>query len=155
MGRVYNVKFCVIDLRPYEHETKKFVAGRKGFMACEFATQSQEDWFKYKIVDEDTRLNKTRIIQADKTQCCDILLNEIANKQTFIFPSSTKGDNVFINQMCAPVRIEKQDKEKGDIRAIYGNGNRPDHYFFACVYLLLAFQLKRAGAAVASKFLFT
>lgn len=143
----YNVKYCVIDLRPYEHEVKKFIDGRRGFMACEFATQGQEDWFRVSKVDQETRTRLTNIVKADKTQCCDILINEITQKHSLVFPASVKGDNQFISQMCAPVRMDKEDKEKGDIRAIYGNGGRADHYFFACVYLLLALQLKRSVVA--------
>lgn len=150
----YNVKYCVIDLRPYEQEVKRFIGGRRGFVACEFNTGHQEDWFRFLIADEDTRGEKTRMVKADKTQCCDILINEIANKHTFVFPSSVKGDNLFISQMCAPVRMEKTDKDRGDITAIYGNGGRADHYFFACSYLMLAFQLKRSASVLASKLSF-
>ena len=50
--RRYNVKSCVIDLRPYQEEVKKFIAGKRGFLAAEFATQPQEDWFKFLVADK-------------------------------------------------------------------------------------------------------
>lgn len=139
----YNVKYCVIDLRPYEHEVKKFIGGNRAYMACDFNTGNQEDLYKIILVDEDTRGATQRIIKADKTQLSDLLINEIAAKKNFIFPGSARGDEQFIKQMCAPVRMDKTNKETGDIKAVYGNGGRGDHYFYACSYLLLALQLKR------------
>jgi hypothetical protein len=133
----------VIDLRPYENEVKRFIGGKRAFAACDFNTGNQEDWYKIITMDQETLNSTQRVIKADKTQSCDILIQEIMGKRNFIFPGSVKGDNVFINQMCAPVRIDKTHKETGDIKAIYGNGGRADHYFFACVYFLLALQLKR------------
>ncbi len=139
----YSVKYCVIDLRPYEQEVKKFIGGNKSFMACDFNSGNQEDWYRLTKVDSETTDKSLRVIKADKTQCCDILIREIMGKKAFIFPGSTKGDSMFMNQMCAPVRVDKTDKDTGDIKAVYGNGGRADHYFFALVYFLLACQLKR------------
>lgn len=150
----YNVKYCVIDLRPYEHEVKKFIGGKRTYMACDFNTGNQEDLYKIITVDEDTMGSTQRIIKADKTQLSDLLINEIAAKKNFIFPSSTKGDNAFVKQLCAPVRVDKTNKETGDIKAIYGNGGRADHWFYACAYLLLAFQLKRSVAVRLSNRIF-
>lgn len=140
----YNVKYCVIDLRPYEQEVKKFIGGNRSFMACDFNSGNQEDWYKLTKVDSETSDKSLRVIKADKTQCCDILIRELASKKSFILPGSTKADNMFMNQMCAPVRVDKTDKDTGDIKAVYGNGGRADHYFFAMVYFLLACQLKRS-----------
>lgn len=150
----YNVKYCVIDLRPYEQEVKKFIGGNRSFMACDFNSGNQEDWYKLTKVDSETSEKSLRVIKADKTQCCDILIREVMSKKAFIFPGSAKADNMFMNQMCAPVRVDKTDKDTGDIKAIYGNGGRADHYFFAMVYFLLACQLKR-GVTVRLGELFT
>ncbi len=148
--RRYNVTRCVIDLMPFADSVKKFIAGRRGFLACEFNTSPQEDWFKIMSVDREGSNTPLRLVKTDKTQSCDKLIYDITEKQKFIFPSCVKGDNVFINQLCAPVRQEKTDKDRGDVRAIYGNGGRADHYFFALVYLNLAFQMKRSSVATLS-----
>ena len=95
-------------------------------------------------------MSPTRIVRADKTQCCDKLIYDITEKQKFIFPSCVKGDNLFINQLCAPVRHEETDKRLGDVKALYGNGGRADHWFFALVYLELALQMKRNSVATLS-----
>jgi hypothetical protein len=139
----YSVKYCVIDLRPYEQEVKKFIGGNKSFMACDFNSGNQEDWYRLTKVDSETSDKSLRVIKADKTQCCDILIREIMGKKSFVLPGNTKADTMFMNQMCAPVRVDKTDKDTGDIKAVYGNGGRADHYFFAMVYFLLACQLKR------------
>ena len=150
----FNVKYAVIDLRPYENEVKKFVGDKRSYMACDFNTGNQEDWYRINSVDEDTLGKTQRIIKADKTQCCDILITEIMGKKNFIFPNSTTADNLFINQMTAPVRMDKTNKDTGDTKAIYGNGGRADHYFFACVYLILAMQLQRKVHVRASEAFF-
>lgn len=139
----YNVKYCVIDLRPYEQEVKKFIGGRRSFRACDFNTGNMEDRYRLVKVDDETSDKAVRIIKADKTQNCDILIRDIMSKKSFIFPGSAKGDNVFINQLCAPVRVEKVDKDTGDTKAVYGNGGKADHYFFALLYFNLACELRR------------
>lgn len=139
----YSVKYCVIDLRPYEQEVKKFIGGNRSFMACDFNSGNQEDLYKFTTVDTETRDRPLRVIKADRTQCCDMVIREAMGRKSFILPSSTKGDTVFMNQMCAPVRIAKTDKDTGDIKHLYGNNGRADHYFFAMMYFLLACQMKR------------
>lgn len=139
----YNVKYCIIDLRPYEHEVKKFLGSTRGFMACDFNSGNQEEWYKFLVIDEDTMGETLRIMKADRTQCGDILIHEVMGKKGFVFPASTRGDNVFISQMTAPVRVDKTNKDTGEIKAIYNNGGRADHYFWSFTYLMLAMQLKR------------
>lgn len=139
----YNVIGGCIDLRPYEQEVKRFMRGKRGFMASEFHTSNMEDWFKLDRADAEVSGLGIKIIKSDRTQGCDRLIRDISVDKNFIFPACVKGDNVFINQMCAPVRIEKSDKDTGETKAKYNNGGRADHYFFACLYLLLSMQLKR------------
>ncbi len=50
--------------------------------------------------------------------------------------------------MCSTQRMEKSDKDTGEIKAYYGNGNRPDHYFHAAAFLELAFIAKRSSGFV-------
>lgn len=140
----FNVKYCVIDLRPYENDVKKFIGGNRGYMACDYNVGNQEDWYKFVVIDEQTMGNTQRIIKADRTQTCDALIHEIGSKKNFIFPKSAKSDNAFILQMCAPVRVDKENKETGEIKAKYTNGGRPDHWFHSCGYFLLALQMKRS-----------
>lgn len=140
----YNVVGCVIDLRPYEDQAKRFINGRNGFFASDFNTGNQEEWFKLVTVDGETGGSRTKIIKNDRTQSCDTVIREIMSKKAFVFPSCVKGDNVFINQLCAPCRIEKENKETGETKARYDSVGKADHYFFALLYLLLAFQVKKS-----------
>lgn len=139
----FNVKYGVIDLRPYENEAKRFIAGRRGFLACDFNTGNQEEWYKVITVDGEVKGHSTRILKADRTQSCDVLLREISSRKNFVFPSTTKGDNEFIRQVCAPARMEETSKKTGDVKAIYTNSGKADHYFFALLYFILSTQMKR------------
>jgi hypothetical protein len=40
------------------------------------------------------------------------------------------------------------DPKTGDIKAVYNSGGKADHFFFAFVYLLLAFETKRSSVAI-------
>lgn len=144
----FNVKAEVIDLRPYEQEVKKHVGGKRGFFACDFNSGNQEDWYKFVTADDETRGNTIRIIKADRTQSCDHLINRVTIKKNIILPGRAKDDMRFVNQLCAPTRMNIPDAKTGEIKAVYNSGGKADHFFFAMVYLLLAFETRRSGIAI-------
>ncbi len=146
--RNFNVRYCVIDLRPYEQEVKKHIAGRRSYFACDFNTGNQEDWYKFTTADDEARGVNVRIIKADRTQSCDFLISMLSIKKRLVLPAFAKEDLRFINQMCAPTRMTLADPKTGDIKAVYNSGGKADHFFFAFVYLLLAFETKRSSVAV-------
>lgn len=142
----FNVKYEVIDLRPYEISVKKHIAGRRWAIACDFNTGNQEDWYKFMMVDDEAR-GAMRILKADRTQSCDHLINRFSVQKKIVLPSWTKGDMRFRNQMCAPTRMDESNPKTGDIKHIYNSGGKADHYFFAMVYLMLALETKRSYVA--------
>ncbi len=144
----YNVKNAVIDLRPYEQEVKRHISGKRGYFACDFNVGNQEDWYKFTTADDETRGVHTRVIKADRTQSCDHLISQMSIKKKLILPACAKGDNRFVNQLCAPTRMALPDPKTGDIRAVYNRGGKADHFYFAFVYLLLALETKRTSVAV-------
>lgn len=141
VARRYNVQHGIIDLRPYENESKRFAGTFKGILACDFNSGHMEDWYKVIRADESTPGKTLSIVKADRTQCCDKLIRDIG-QQRFIFPGAVKGDNNFLNQMVAPVRVDREDRITGDIKSVY-QSSKADHYFFAMVYLLLSMSIKR------------
>lgn len=143
----FNVKSEVIDLRPYEQEVKRHIGGKRGFFACDFNTGNQEDWYKYTTADDETRGNTVRVIKADRTQSCDHLITQLAVKQKLVLPGRAKEDLRFVNQLCAPTRMDIADTKTGDHKAVYNSGGKADHFFFALTYLLLAFETRRSGVA--------
>lgn len=146
--RRYNVKNAVFDLRPYEQEVKRHIGGKRGYFACDFNTGNQEDWYKFTTADDETRGVHTRVIKADRTQSCDHLISQMSVKKKIILPCNAKDDARFVNELCAPTRMTLPDPKTGDIKAVYNSGGKADHYFFAFVYLLLAFETKRTSVAV-------
>lgn len=146
--RKYNVRNAVFDLRPYEQEVKKHIGGRRGYFACDFNTGNQEDWYKFVTADDEGRVANTRIIKADRTQTCDNLITRMAVKKNVILPAMAKDDFRFVNQMCAPTRMNDQNPKTGDIKAVYNSGGKADHFFFAMTYLMLAFETRRSSVAI-------
>jgi hypothetical protein len=140
--RRYKVQHGVIDLRPYEQEAKRFVSSFRGLLACDFNTGSGGDWYTITRADEMTNGKTVSVIKADRTQSCDNVIREVATKKKIIFPGAVKADNNFLNQMIAPVRVDKEDRLTGEIKSIY-QSSKADHYFFAMVYMLLAMNVKR------------
>jgi len=147
----FNVKYLVIDLRPYESEVKKIVREKRGYYACDFNSGHQTDWYSIVKADVDTLTKTVRIVKADRTQSCDNLIEQIAVKQQIIYPASAKNDNDFVHQMCSPMRLDKSDKETGEIKSFYKSSSKKDHFFFAGVYLNLAFNLKKSAHVRAIK----
>lgn len=144
----FNVRNAVFDLRPYEQEVKKHIAGRRSYFACDFNTGNQEDWYKFTTADDETRGVHCRIIKADRTQTCDFFINKLAIKKQLILPAHAKDDLRFVNQLCAPTRMSLEDSKTGDLKAVYNSGGKADHFFFALSYLMLAFETRRTSIAV-------
>lgn len=142
----FNVRYEVIDLRPYEIDVKKHIAGRRWAIACDFNTGNQEDWYKFTLVDDEAK-GAMRILKADRTQSCDHLIHRLGVMKKVILPSYVKGDMRFINQMTSPTRMDISDVKTGDIKHVYNSGGKADHYFFAMVYLMLALETKRSYVA--------
>lgn len=143
----YMVKYLVIDLRPYELEVKKIIRGNSKYFACDFNSGNMENWYTVTRADTETTDKAVKIVKADRTQSCDNLIEMIAGKKKFIFPGQVKGDNDFINQLCTVMRVDKSNKETGDITGIYKSASKKNHYFFSLVYLNLAFNLRKSGFA--------
>jgi hypothetical protein len=143
----FSVKYLVVDLRPYEQEVKRIIRGNRGYFAADFNAGNQEDWYRIIKVDEETPFQTVRVIKCDRTQSCDQLIEQIIAKKKYIFPVKVKNDNNFLNQMCSVMRIDKTSKDTNEIKAIYKSTTKKDHYFFAMVYLNLAFNLKKANIA--------
>lgn len=143
----YNVKTMVIDLRPEENSVKNLIRGRRGFYACDFNTGNQVDW--YNVIRSDSGIlgTSSKILKAERTQSCDKIIESIAIQKKMVFPGKAKGDENLISQMCSPMRIDGVDKKTGDVRSYYKSSSRKDHFFFACVYLNLAFNLRKGCVA--------
>ena len=144
----FNVTTLVIDLRPYEQEVKRIIRGHRGWYASDYNTSSAVDWYDFTRADIGSKGGSIRVVKNHRTQTCDYLIQQISTKKNWIFPKQAKSDNVLIKQMCASQRMEKSDKDTGEIKAYYGNGNRPDHYFHAAAFLELAFIAKRSSGFV-------
>ena len=144
----FNVKTMVIDLRPEENSVKNLIKGRRGFYACDFNTGSNQiDWYNIIRADSGVTGAVSMILKAQRTESCDKVIENVVVTKKMIFPGKVKGDENFIAQMCAPMRIDGVDKKTGDVKSFYKSTSRKDHYFFACVYLNLAFNLRRGSFA--------
>jgi len=145
--RRFSVKTMVIDLRPEENSVKNLIKGKRGFYACDFNTGGQVDWYTVLKSDAGIRGATSKILKAERTQSCDKVIEQIAIQKKLILPAQVKGDENFISQMCSPMRIDSTDKKTGDVRSFYKSSTKKDHYFFAAVYLNLAFNLRKGSFA--------
>lgn len=143
----YNCKTMVIDLRPEENSVKNLIKGKRGYYACDFNTGNQVDWYTVVKSDSTIRGDSSKIVKAERTQSCDKIIEQISVRKKMIFPGCTRGDENFIKQMCSPMRMDKTDKKTGEVKSYYKSSNRKDHYFFAAVYLNLAFNLRKGSFA--------
>jgi len=146
-------RFCVdtlvIDLRPEEQSVKTLISGHRRWYASDYNASGSIDWWEVVRADSG-KAGSIKVIKNHRTQTCDALIENIAIKKQFIFPQVVKHDNTFIKQMCAMQRMTKTENDTGEIKAFYGNGNRPDHYFHAGAFLYLAFLAGRKKGFVRS-----
>lgn len=146
----YNVRTLVIDLRPYEQEVKKFIKGKHGFYASDYNSGRQENWYTLAKADKEIKGGRFKVIKNDRTQTCDVVIDMVSRKEAITFPMSAKSDNMFIRQLCTMQRMEKVDKETGELKAFYSNCEKNDHFFHALGYLILAFQMNKYSGSATS-----
>jgi len=125
----FTVKSFVVDAMPETRASTK-LCERHRYIArmCRYLENKIEDAALMKDSFE---------IRADRTQSMDAVLSGFLNRE-FMLPSNadTILDGSFYRQLCKPVRMFVDDKDKGEGRFIFTKGE--DHFFHTYVYARLA-----------------
>ncbi len=127
----YNVHIGIIDGAYDTREAKRIASKIKLMFLCYFGN-----------VKKDTIDLQARMITVQRTPCLDAV-KELHVLKSIIYPANTMGNEEFINQMTASTRVfNKEKKQFGKIGAYeWVEGNKPDHWFLACGYGLIAKRL--------------
>ena len=134
--RKYDVWVCVVDGLP---ETKGAMAFAKRFRGrvwlayYNLSDSSQVHVFDENKQDEEGKKKKVLKVRINRTNACDQMIYNIENRITS-FNQWHKDVPGFYEQMKAPKKVQEKNEKTGDIRYIYLEGNKADHYFHAEVY---------------------
>jgi hypothetical protein len=151
--RRYRVKNGVIDALPENHAVQTWVAKKRGRMLRAFFSRGLQDSM-YRLDDQpaSTTVVKGRIkkklpkytIHINRTLAMDMVYARIANEEE-VWPADFTEDKDIVSQMCAPTRIDVQDKTTGEYFAQWVH-TQPDHSFFGCLYDTIAQEIAPKGS---------
>jgi hypothetical protein len=137
LGRRYNVKSAVVDIRPYEDEARQFQKseGYKVFL-CEY-TESP--------LQEANFNDNTGVVKAYRTGIFDATHRIITNGQVRL-PRRCKAVEDFAAGCCKCVKSKEVNKKTGQVVFHYRKtGDQQDDYRNALNYFVLAASGHRIG----------
>jgi len=127
----YNVESCVIDAQPETRKAREFVDKhrRKARMCYYDSTKGSKDLW------QPGRDGRT--ITAQRTLAMSHVYAQFARSRIAL-PRDAARVSEFYDQMQSPQLVYIEDKNTGEKRAAYPKTMKPDHYYHACVYEMLA-----------------
>jgi len=141
LARRFNVKSAVVDIRPYEHEARKFrKAEPYRVLLCEYTENALAD----RVVNDETG-----VVKAYRTGLLDTTHRLIAQKGATL-PRRCPEVALFAQHAIAMAKILETDKRTGVAKYRYTNSG-DDHYRHALGYFYLAAQKLRIAAAWGAK----
>ncbi len=130
LGRRYNVRSDVVDIRPYEEEARKYQKNseHKTFL-CEYSdTQITDAVFN----------DNTGIVKAHRTGIFDES-HRLLSEGHIRLPCRCPEIDEFARQCCNCARFEEEDKRRGiKVNRYRPTGDRQEHFRNALNYFLLA-----------------
>lgn len=129
----YNVHTCVVDAYPETRMAKEFQQQHSRAWLCRFVSNLT-------MVQEKS---DAQTLAVDRTQIFDHLVTEI-RRQHLILPKNAGLIDEYYDHLQAPTRL--QDADTG--RNYWTEGTKPDHYFLAEIYDLLASHLMEKNRLV-------
>jgi len=127
--QVYNIISGVIDSKPEIRLSRQVVTSLKSMFMADYLTESEKD-----IIDIDRK-----IIKVDRTTSLDGVKEAILLRQ-IIFPQTENKE--FEDHLESLTRIwQEKPNSINNGRYVWVQGNKPDHYFHALNYCLIALRL--------------
>lgn len=122
----FDVRSCVIDIRPETRKAREFQSAHKGrILLCEYIDSNITRESIYKID------RKEGIVQAHRTQSIDLMVSGFLRKEVTIAKNTPKE---YYEQMNVPVRVVEETSKGPEARWTKGN----DHFFHATNYAFIA-----------------
>ncbi|HEC65621.1 MAG TPA: hypothetical protein ENI23_10015 [bacterium] len=129
IARSFNVKFAVIDIRPYEDEARRFQKAElyKIFL-CEYNDSSPTS----------PVFNADGIVKVNRTEILDAT-HRLIIEQTVKLPRRSAELDVFVQQLCNTAKVLETNKRNNTSIYRYREvGSSGDHYRHALNYFYLA-----------------
>lgn len=83
-----------------------------------------------------------RTITIDRTQCLDMVQTSLI-ENAYSLPQDFMADSEFVDHMTVSQRITVDSRHDMNKRYVWHNNNKPDHYFLAFGYAMVAHQLRK------------
>jgi len=130
LARVFNVEITVIDIRPYEHDARKFrEAEPYRVLLCEYTENALTD----NVVNDETG-----IVKSHRTSLCDTTHRLVAEGRLKI-PRRSPEVELFAEHVASMAKILETNKKTG-VPIYRYVGPEDDHYRHALGYFWLAAQ---------------
>jgi len=142
----FGIVTCVVDANPETRKAREFAGRYRGRVWLAYYTELKGYW------KEASNEHNDLIVHINRTTSLDYSLGRFRNGTIYI-PGKRlnegayttlpdEGYDSYIDQMCAPIRIEEKDKY-GNPVASYVEGAKADHYAHANNYDDVAIELMK------------
>lgn len=135
---LFDVDVCVIDANPELHLVRSF---QEAFLGRVFLAYywGQDDKRRevFKVEEEDPEKGTVDSVHINRTAMGDYLVQGQVKVRQLRFPRDIENIQNFMDQMVAPTRVIERDAN-GNFVAKWLEYGKPDHYFHAGIYGLVA-----------------
>jgi hypothetical protein len=136
----YNIKSCVVDIRPYEDEARVFQQNADKLNCSVFLCEYTDNQVVEAAFNETTG-----VVKAHRTGIFDKTHRGLSSGDT-VLPARSPEIDEFIQQCCNCAKFEEKDKRRGTMVFRYRpTGNRQEHFRNALNYFTLACSGHRVG----------
>lgn len=134
LHRLFNIVCSVFDSRPETRMVRRILANVKQAWMADYLTGSTSDGYNVDVKRYST----------DRTTSMDGVKEAIMTEYVLL-PRDAKSVKGFYEQMTAPTRVWQPISRNGvatnEGRYVWTEGGRPDHYYHAMNYMLMAKKL--------------
>lgn len=136
--KTFDVWVCVVDGLPEGRASRDFANRFEGRVwLAYYNLQDSSQVYAFDDDKEEGKKSKALKVRINRTNACDLMVNNIINRVTR-FNRKYKDVQGFYEQMKAPKKVKEKNEKTGDVKFVYLEGNKADHYFHASVYCDIA-----------------
>lgn len=130
----FNVKTAVLDMNPDKDEAVDFQKTQQNVWLAYFSTALE------RTADKFTKNFDDSIVAINRTFMMMLVSDMVVNKNV-VMPIDIRRVKDFYDHLKSPIKAQKNDVNGNPI-TFYPKTKNPDHYYFAMLYWMTAFDLK-------------
>lgn len=132
----FDVANCVIDANPELHLVRAFQRKFEGRVHLAYYWPQDDKRAEF-YEEKNGEAGEPDVVLVNRTALGDHLIQDQVKKRKLRMPADVEDIENFLDQMTAPTRVLARDAS-GNLKAKYVEYGKPDHYFHASIYAIIA-----------------